>query len=252
MRNQRGSTLAIVLIMLLLMMLLGTWAIRQSLTSLKTATNSQAQQILMHASDAIFYRLGLGGYIDDMDQPLSLLGYALEHQGSEVVFCFRAQQATFGFDVTQSSLIRWTEDGLNYSVDGQSGFCSINNSLDYASSRKAQLTQISVQVELDKTAEINDPLAYLSLGRDDGDSENLVENNKNIVVVATSFIPGLAINTQDNEIEKCLRKTQIKNTKSSNQTLSECLRNAGVPFNTQIQNLTLNLQEKAISSETSL
>ncbi|WP_432209005.1 pilus assembly PilX family protein, partial [Acinetobacter variabilis] len=54
---QRGATLIVVLVMLILLTLVGTWAIRGSLTSLNIATNTQAQALLQQASDAIFFSL---------------------------------------------------------------------------------------------------------------------------------------------------------------------------------------------------
>ncbi|MGB9040137.1 MAG: PilX N-terminal domain-containing pilus assembly protein, partial [Acinetobacter calcoaceticus] len=46
MKVQKGSTLIVVLILLLVITVIGTLAVRQSLTSLYIATNSQAQQLL--------------------------------------------------------------------------------------------------------------------------------------------------------------------------------------------------------------
>jgi Tfp pilus assembly protein PilX len=54
---QRGATLIVVLIMLVLLTLVGTWAIRGSLTSLNIAMNTQAQALLQQASDAVFFNL---------------------------------------------------------------------------------------------------------------------------------------------------------------------------------------------------
>ncbi|MEX5402053.1 PilX N-terminal domain-containing pilus assembly protein, partial [Proteus mirabilis] len=54
---QRGATLIVVLVMLILLTLVGTWAIKGSLTSLNIATNTQAQALLQQASDAIFFSL---------------------------------------------------------------------------------------------------------------------------------------------------------------------------------------------------
>ena len=48
---QRGATLIVVLIMLVLLTLVGTWAIRGSLTSLNIATNSQIGQLLLQTGD---------------------------------------------------------------------------------------------------------------------------------------------------------------------------------------------------------
>jgi Tfp pilus assembly protein PilX len=43
--------------MLVLLTLVGTWAIRGSLTSLNIAMNTQAQALLQQASDAVFFNL---------------------------------------------------------------------------------------------------------------------------------------------------------------------------------------------------
>lgn len=86
MKVQKGSTLIVVLILLLVITVIGTLAVRQSLTSLNIATNSQAQQLLMQSSDSVLYRLGAEGFASTSGNPTSLLGYALQNQGKEVVF----------------------------------------------------------------------------------------------------------------------------------------------------------------------
>lgn len=85
MKVQKGSTLIVVLILLLVITVIGTLAVRQSLTSLNIATNSQAQQLLMQSSDSVLYRLGAEGFASTSGNPTSLLGYALQNQGKEVV-----------------------------------------------------------------------------------------------------------------------------------------------------------------------
>ena len=42
-KNEQGATLIVVLILLVIMTVIGTLAVRNSLTSLNIATNSQAQ-----------------------------------------------------------------------------------------------------------------------------------------------------------------------------------------------------------------
>ncbi len=53
---QKGSVLIVVLIMLVLLTLIGTWAIQGSINSLKIATNVQAQNLLKQTSDSVFLR----------------------------------------------------------------------------------------------------------------------------------------------------------------------------------------------------
>ena len=53
--KQQGSTLIVVLILLLAITIIGTLAIRQSMVSLNIATNSQAQQLMLQNSDAVAF-----------------------------------------------------------------------------------------------------------------------------------------------------------------------------------------------------
>jgi Tfp pilus assembly protein PilX len=55
--SQKGATLIVVLVMLILIMLVGTWAIRGSITSLNIATNAQAQALLTQNSDSVFFSM---------------------------------------------------------------------------------------------------------------------------------------------------------------------------------------------------
>ena len=50
-RQQRGATLIVVLIMLLVITIVGVLAIRVAMTSLNIATNSQIGQLLLQTSD---------------------------------------------------------------------------------------------------------------------------------------------------------------------------------------------------------
>jgi Tfp pilus assembly protein PilX len=53
-KAQTGAVLIVVLVMLILLTIAGTWAIRSGLISLNIATNSQAQSLLMQNSDSVF------------------------------------------------------------------------------------------------------------------------------------------------------------------------------------------------------
>ena len=56
-KAQTGAVLIVVLVMLILLTIAGTWAIRSGLISLNIATNSQAQSLLMQNSDSVFFTL---------------------------------------------------------------------------------------------------------------------------------------------------------------------------------------------------
>ncbi len=57
MKNQSGAVLIVVLVMIVVIAIAGTWAIRSSITSLNISTNAQAQSLLMQNSDSVFYTL---------------------------------------------------------------------------------------------------------------------------------------------------------------------------------------------------
>lgn len=244
MQKVKGATLIVVLILLILLTVIGTWAIRQSIVSLSISTNSQAQQLLMQSSDAVFYRLGLGGYAAKSSNPLSLLGYVLQNEGDEVVFCFRSQSSSTLFDVSNTSLLKWNDEMSDVVSDGVAGFCSLSSDLDYASARKAQITQVSIIASPPSTVENDLPLSYVNLGSDK-ESLGQFTANKKITVYATSFLPALASIDQNQEVKQCLRRPSVQPLTGSATTISDCLRNLGIPFNTQVQSYIFETVQRA-------
>lgn len=242
MKKQKGSTLIVVLLLLLVVTIIGTMAIRQSLTSLNIATNSQAQQLLMQSSDAVLYRIGGSGFAQTSGNPTSLLGYALQKQGSEVVFCFRSQvNANSTFSVGNTSLLQWNDSNSDISVDGVSGFCDLSASNDYASKRKAQLTQVAIAVNpvMNTT---NKPLQFVTLGSDlDSLGKLDTEQAKKIRVYVTSILPNLVPSgVTATQVSNCLKRPNETPLSGTATTVSNCLQSLGVPYNTQIQDFSLN------------
>ena len=110
---QRGATLIVVLVMLILLTLVGTWAIRGSLTSLNIATNAQAQALLQQSSDAIFFSLE-NQTSDDLTLAKmqigdGMLAYVLrpENKGKELVFCMRGGDANTLEGSRNASVVYW-------------------------------------------------------------------------------------------------------------------------------------------------
>lgn len=242
---EQGSTLIIVLLLLLIITVVGTLAIRQSLTSLNIATNSQAQQLLMQSSDAVLYRLGAVGFASTSGSPTSLLGYALQNQGKEVVFCFRSQiNPATTFSVANTSLLKWNDGNTDITVDGISGFCNLSTSNDYASKRKAQLTQVAITVNPVSNTTVK-PLQFINLGSDLESLGKLdTEQTKKIRVYVTSILPNLAT-ASATDITACLRRPNEQPLSGTATTISSCLEGLGVPYNTQVQDFSLNTFQSA-------
>jgi Tfp pilus assembly protein PilE len=98
--KQAGNTLIFVLIILLLITIIGTWAIRGAITSLNITTNAQAQALLVQNSDAVFFQLE--SYADDavkiakLQLDNGMIGYVNkpENKGKELVYCLRKVKKT--------------------------------------------------------------------------------------------------------------------------------------------------------------
>ena len=56
-KSQKGATLIVVLVILVLITILGSYAMKQGLVNLKIATNSQIQKLLMQSSDVALNHL---------------------------------------------------------------------------------------------------------------------------------------------------------------------------------------------------
>ena len=126
---QKGSVLIVVLIMLVLLTLVGTWAIQGSINSLRIATNVQAQNLLKQTSDSVFFTLE-----NKTDDELSftkmrigdgMLNYTLrpENKGKELVFCIRGE-TTDNFEGSRlASVAYWNGTVINNTEMGKNGFC---------------------------------------------------------------------------------------------------------------------------------
>lgn len=245
--QQQGSTLIVVLVLLLIITIIGSLAVKQSLTTLNIATSTQANQLLFQSSDAPLYRLGAGGYSSKSGNANSLLGYAALNEGKEVVFCFRSQTSSSLFTASNTSLLTWNDAQTDISVSGTTGFCSLSDSTDFASSRKAQVTQVAIIANPSTSSVSTTPFSSASVGND-SDSSNITDTTLYRVYV-TSFIPALSTATTT-DITACLKRPNEKPLSGSATTVSSCLKNLNVPFNTQIQDFKLDSCTVATGSTT--
>lgn len=235
-KRQRGSTLIIVLVLLLIITIMGTLAVRQGMTTLNIATSSQASQLLFQSADAPLYRLGAGGYANSSGKANSLLGYALLNQGKEVVFCFRSQTSASLFNASTTSLLTWNSEQSDVTIGGVDGFCNLKTASDFASSRKAQMTQVTIIANPFSSNIATEAFSSVALGTDP-ESAN-VTDSKLFRVYVTSIIPALSTATEP-QITSCLKRPSEMPLTGNTQTISECLNQINVPFSTKIQDFRL-------------
>ncbi|ESK38317.1 hypothetical protein P256_01850 [Acinetobacter nectaris CIP 110549] len=224
MRFQRGATLIVVLIVLLLITIIGVYAVRQSLTGLNIATSSQAQQALFQSSDVPLYKFSNGGIANSITSSRSLLGYAKQNSGSEVVFCYRSgQQAGTALPTVP------TPNNTSLIVGGvaqtTNGFCDANNL-----SSRSQLTQVTIVAR--PIANVAQPFSTYIKGTDTasiGDGQSALEAVQFRVYV-TSVLPALSTASAAS-INVCLQQPS----NSGATTQASCLSGLSIPFNTQIE-----------------
>ncbi len=213
-RQQRGATLLIILIMVLLMAILGSLAVRSSLSGLKIATHSQIQAVLLANSDAALFYIENPKLIARQLAQDGMFSYfqAAEHSQDELVFCYRAKSSTF-FSLHQASVIRSGQPNTELGING---FC---RATDYATGRPAVLSQIYVQ----KNTQATPPLSQLVQGSSLGQSA-LPNISQQISVTVISVLPSFSKITTA-QIEGCFKHAAA--------AVSACFAQYNVPYNTQ-------------------
>lgn len=236
---QKGSVLIVVLIMLVLLTLVGTWAIQGSINSLRIATNVQAQNLLKQTSDSVFFTLE-----NKTDDELSftkmrigdgMLNYTLrpENKGKELVFCIRGE-TTDNFEGSRlASVAYWNGTVINNTEMGKNGFCQVNRLTDFLSGRNAVMTQVTVR------AATNDQDWEHMLEGDDKETSKSTGIQK-VAITATSILPNLSDATSS-DVNTCLTNytSFVDDALKTNKTVTDCLSEKNVPYSTQQMEYTI-------------
>lgn len=242
--RQSGAVLIVVLIMLVLVTLVGTWAIRGSIISLKIATNAQAQALLKQTSDSVFFTLE-----NKTDDELAyanmrigdgMLNYVLrpENSGKELVFCIRGGTSDHFEGSNISSVVYWVdEDTIRNTDNGTNGFCKVDRLSDFLSGRNAVMTQVTVRpVSNDRDWE------HMMEG-DDKESSKSTGIQK-VAITATSILPNLS-DASSSDINSCLKNYTsfvdpvLAESNTPNETVTDCLSEKNVPYSTQQMEYTM-------------
>lgn len=255
MRQQRGATLIIVLILLVVITIIGTIAVRQGRVGLNIATNSQAQQLLIQSSDAAFFNVEKE---DNLIQALStsgMFGYisGAANQDKELVFCFRGAEHDF-FNIGRASIMQW-EEGKQKPTNnalGTDGYCDAKatESNFFTSGRRVVMTQVAVKFS---SVQNNDPFFGRVMGTDE--ERVKLERSKPVKIFAVSIMPTLT-NTDANKINTCLNSHMNEVTiprgvnigddeesktafEQASKSVTQCLSELNVPFSTYVTEYVL-------------
>lgn len=228
MKQQKGATLITVLVILIVITLLGTIAVKMGIVGLKIATNSQVNALLLENSDSALFNIENPA---EVERQLALDGMFAYFNSSanaddELVFCYRAAQNAF-YDFSKASAI--AADGTTTKI-GVDGFCKANQ---FAMGRSAVLSQ----VYLTKNATTSTPFAGVPKGTSLGQS-NVPVTMHNIGATVISVLPSFAGATTT-QIENCFKQRAS--------AVGACFDGLGIPYNMQHSDYTVGGQPKLVS-----
>ena len=225
MKQQKGATLITVLVILVIVTLLGTIAVKMGIVGLKIATNSQVNALLLENSDSALFNIENPA---EVERQLALDGMFAYFNSSanaddELVFCYRAAQNAF-YDFSKASAI--AADGTTTKI-GVDGFCKANQ---FAMGRSAVLSQ----VYLTKNATTSTPFAGVPKGTSLGQS-NVPVTMHNIGATVISVLPSFAGATTT-QIENCFKQRAS--------AVGACFDGLGIPYNMQHSDYVVGGQPK--------
>lgn len=250
--SQKGATLIVVLVVLIMITIVGVLAIRVALTSLNISANAQLGQLLGQTADAPlnqFYTSDLSKITDVS----GVIGYAFQENkiepGKEYIFCYRpTSDEKFGASLGVTSLrMPDKKDGMaTVASGGKDGFCDLES--DFGSSRKAIVTQVAIKIP-DNALDDLAPGGALPRGTNlssGTSSQRDIAEQQRVRITTTSIVPAYA--TDLKKAQACIGVDASKpgyindNTDESMTaftTVANCLAGLGVPVNSQTQEFNL-------------
>ena len=251
---QQGSTLIIVMALLVVITIIGTLAVKNSLVSLNIATNSQAQQIMTQSSDAATFALQDPTQFNRYRMGNGVLTYMKtdSNKEKEMVFCLRNTDTRF-FDISQASVIYWPSGSakpVNNEL-GTDGYCDMSQANAYTSGRRAVMTQFSVRYTSSPTKAFE-----FHLRGNDLETAKLEETER-LIVHSISIMPSLATSATTAQINNCLSQhlslaiepvdvfvdeenaDEVKANQQGKISVSQCLSKLNVPHTTHVTEYTL-------------
>ncbi|MGP4715994.1 pilus assembly PilX family protein [Psychrobacter sp. T6-6] len=231
--TERGATLIAVLLFLVLIMLAGAIAVRQSNTDLKIATSDQINTVLLQSSDSANQKLEmmLNGsststeYLD-VTSASGVFGHFLlndENATNEFIYCFNPRTKKY---LTSNATVMVKGTAANptaYWSGLNNGICDYNSADGYTSARQTVVTQMSVTVApVDPNAE---RFGHMVIGKE---IEDRTSKKFTFDIRSASALPSYSEPKANGD--NCFAQTSIKdNVVGSKKSLSDCMLAADTP-----------------------
>lgn len=220
-QSEQGATLIVVLLFLVLIMLAGAIAVRQSNTDLKVATSDQINTILLQSSDSGNQKLENMINGDPSSEPYKdvtssagVFGHFLlddKNIGNEFIYCFNPRTQKY---LTANATIRDPSGG--YWSGLNKGICDYNSADGYTSNRQTIVTQMSVTT----TAPDPDGEAFsqMVIGKE---VEDRTSQRYRFDIRATSALP--AYHEPKDGTGSCFTKISITDVATGKNAMNDCM-----------------------------
>ena len=239
--TQQGAVLIVVLLFLVLIIMAGVIAVRQSTTDLKLSTSDQINTLLLQSADNANQNIeqsinndSSSSIYKDMLSRSGPFGYFMldaKGRNNEYVFCFRPRGRFFNINKTT---IR-TPDGGSV-VTNNTGYCNPTNPADYVSNRNASMAQVNVSMTPPNAS--NEAFTSYTRGQDTDKISSLAFT---FDINSTAVLPAYGDTKIGNK--DCLaQSSRPSSSMDSTDTISGCLSSASVPNTTVYQKVNVENQ----------
>lgn len=235
--HQQGAVLIVVLLFLVLIILAGVIAVRQSTTDLRLATSDQINTLLLQSADNANQNIeqSINGSSDseiynDMLSYSGPFGHFILNNNSadnEFVFCFRPRDQFF--DINKASIMK---AGGGTILSGSRGYCNPSKSEDYISQRNASMAQVNILLTPPNASD--ELFSGYTIGQDIGEISSLAFT---FDMNSTSVLPAYA-DTKD-----CFTKSTRLGVSGAD-SINDCMAQAGVPTTLLYEKATIENQSK--------
>lgn len=226
--GQHGAVLIVVLLFLVLIILAGAIAVKQSTTDLRLATSDQINTLLLQSADNANQNIeqSINGssnasiYKDMLSRSGPFGHFILDTSSTnhEYIFCFRPRNLFF--DINKTTI---TVPGSGNILGADKGYCNPAKSADYISERNASMTQVNIS--LTPPSASNESFGSYTIGQDSG---TISSQAFMFDINSTSILPAYAdpkVNGKD-----CFEQTsKIDSVSNKENTIGGCMIKAGVP-----------------------
>ncbi len=226
--TERGATLIVVLLFLVLITLAGAIAVKQSNTDLKLATSDQINTVLLQSSDSANQKLEMmlngsstATEYKDVTSAAGVFGHFLlnpDNATNEFIYCFNPRTKKY---LTANASVRQPAGGYWSSLNN--GICDYTKADDYTSARQVVMTQISVTTTPPNPDA--ERFGHVVIGKE---IEDKTSKRYKFDIRATSALPSYREPVDADGA--CFAKTSIKsNVAAGKKSLNECMLAATTP-----------------------